>query len=386
MGAGPAREPRRQGPLAGLTVIELAGLGPAPFAAMFLADHGADVIRVERPGAPADGPVALPPHLDTLNRGKRTVTADLKDPADRDAVLALAETADVLIEGFRPGVAERLGLGPGDVLARNPRLVYGRMTGWGQQGPLARRAGHDPTYQAVTGSLHAIGEAGAKPQLPLSLVGDFGGGAMYLASGILAALWERERSGLGQVIDAAIVDGVAHLMASPYALRAAGAWNDERGTNFLDGGAPFIDTYETADGKHMAAAALEPAFYAQLLAGLGLAPSGPEGQAGDPGLPAQWDRTRWPELRARIAAAFKTRSRDEWTAVFDGTDACTAPVLSMAEAPAHGHLKHRSTFLERDGHPEPAPAPRFSRTPSGTPEPPAAQPPVPVRDFVQRSQ
>jgi alpha-methylacyl-CoA racemase len=354
--------PDRTGPLTGLKVVELAGLGPAPFAAMFLADQGADVVRIERTGAGFTMPID--PHLDTLQRGKRMVGANLKDPHDLATVLALIEKADVLIEGYRPGVTERLGLGPEECWARNPKLVYGRMTGWGQDGPLAQRAGHDPTYQALVGSLHAIGRAGGPPQLPLSLVGDFGGGAMYLVAGILSALWEAGRSGRGQVVDAAIVDGVAHLMANPYSMLAGGAWNDERGTNLIDSGAPFVDVYETSDGKHVAVAALESPFYAQLLDGLGL--------AGDESLPGQWDRRRWPELRERLAAVFAGRTRDEWAQRFDGTDACVAPILSMGEAPAHEHLVARGTFLHRDGRPEPAPAPRFSRTPAGVPSPPPA--------------
>lgn len=349
------------GPLTGVRVVELAGLGPAPFAAMFLADLGADVVRVERPGAGFTMPVD--PRFDTLQRGKRSVGVDLKHPDGPAAVLALVARADVLLEGYRPGVAERLGLGPGECHRRNPALVYGRMTGWGQDGPLAQRAGHDPTYQAITGSLHAIGRAGGPPQLPLSLVGDFGGGAMYLVAGVLAALHEAQRSGRGQVVDAAIVDGVAHLMANPYSLLAGGAWNDERGTNLIDSGAPFVDVYDTADGKHVAVAALEPPFYARLLELLGLS---------DADLPEQWDRAGWPRLRARFAAVFATRSRDDWARLAEGTDACVAPVLSLREAPHHEHLVARGTFLDRDGHPEPAPAPRFSRTPPGVPAPPSA--------------
>ncbi|WP_420750765.1 CaiB/BaiF CoA transferase family protein [Rhodococcus sp. O3] len=360
----------RAGPLAGLKVVELAGLGPAPFAAMFLADQGADVVRVERAGAGFAMPID--PRFDTLQRGKRMLSLDLKSADGLAAALELVEHADVLIEGYRPGVTERLGLGPEACHARNPRLVYGRMTGWGQDGPLAQRAGHDPTYQALVGSLHAIGRAGGPPQLPLSLVGDFGGGAMYLVSGILAALWERERSGKGQVVDAAIVDGVAHLMANPFSMLAGGAWNDERGTNLIDSGAPFVDVYRTSDGRYVAVAALEPPFYAQLLAGLHL--------DGDETLPGQWDRRRWPELRDRFAAAFATRTRDEWSEVFAGSDACVAPVLSMSEAPANKHLVARGTFLEREGRPEPAPAPRFSRTPSGFP---AAPPVAPEDDPAQ---
>jgi alpha-methylacyl-CoA racemase len=347
------------GPLAGTRVVELGGLGPGPFAGMLLADLGADVVRVERRGAGFEMPV--PPELDTLQRGKTRLAVDLKEPEGRDEVLALADAADVFIDPYRPGAAERLGLGPEQLLARNPRLVYGRVTGWGQQGPLAARAGHDPVYLAMTGALHAIGRAGGPPQLPLSLVGDFAGGAMYLVTGVLAALVERATSGRGQVVDAAIVDGIAHLMANPYSLLAGGAWRDERGTNLIDSGAPFVDVYETADGRHVAVAALEPPFYQQLVEGLGLAAAG---------LPPQWAQEQWPALRAAFAAAFLTRTRDEWAAIFEGTDACVAPVLSMTEAPAGAHLAARGTFLYRDGRPEPAPAPRFQRTPTGVPAPP----------------
>ena len=346
----------RSGPLVGVKVVELGGLGPAPFAAMLLADLGADVVRVDRRGAGFEMPVD--PALDTLQRGKSRISVDLKHPDGAEVVLRLVESADVLLESYRPGVAERLGIGPEVCLERNPRLVYGRMTGWGQDGPLAKRAGHDPTYIAMTGALHAIGRAGGPPQLPLSLVGDFGGGAMYLVTGVLAALWESTRSGQGQVVDAAIVDGVAHLMASPYSLLAGGAWQDERGTNLIDSGTPFVDVYETSDGGHMAVAALEPPFYAQLLDGLGLAQED---------LPGQWDKKGWPVLRHRFAEAFASRRRDEWWDVFATKDACVSPVLSMTEAPQAQHLKERGTFLERDGRMEPAPAPRFSRTSPGVP-------------------
>ncbi|MDR7304352.1 CaiB/BaiF CoA transferase family protein [Haloactinomyces albus] len=352
----------RTGPLSGLRVVELAGLGPAPFAAMFLADQGAEVVRVERAGAGFTMPVD--PHRDTLQRGKRMISADLKHPGGAEVVLGLAERADVLLEGYRPGVAERLGVGPQDCWAHNPALIYGRMTGWGQDGPLAQRAGHDPNYLALTGALHAIGRAGGPPQLPLSLVGDFGGGAMYLVSGVLAALWESTHSGQGQVVDAAIVDGVSHLMTSPYSLLAGGAWRDERGTNLIDSGAPFVDVYATSDGRYMAVAALEAPFYARLLAGLGL--------DGDPELPEQWDRARWPVLRARLAGSFAARTREEWAEIFSGADACAYPVLSLNEAPQHEHLRARETFVDRDGHPEPAPAPRFSRTRTGLPHSPPA--------------
>ncbi|WP_127127337.1 CaiB/BaiF CoA-transferase family protein [Georgenia sp. SYP-B2076] len=360
------------GPLAGMRVVELGGLGPAPFAAMLLADLGADVVRIERRGAGFTMPI--PDELDTLQRGKDRITVDVKHPDGRELVLRLVDKSDVLLDPYRPGVAERLGIGPDACLERNPGLVYGRMTGWGQDGPLAARAGHDPTYLAMTGALHAIGRAGGPPQLPLSLVGDFGGGAMYLVTGVLAALWERQRSGRGQVVDAAIVDGVAHLMASPYSLLAGGAWNDERGTNLVDSGAPFVDVYETADGRHVAVAALEAPFYAQLLRGLGL--------EDDEDLPGQWERARWPELRERFAAVIAARTRDEWWDVFRDTDACVAPVLSMAEAPRNEHLRARGVFVERDGHVEPAPAPRFSRT--APPPPRRVSPPdtVPAADVL----
>ena len=349
------------GPLTGLRVVELAGIGPGPFAAMLLADMGADVVRVDRPGGNVLG---LPPGTDILARGRRSVVVDLKVPAGVETVLRLVERADVLLEGFRPGVTERLGLGPADCAARNPRLVYARMTGWGQDGPLAHSAGHDIGYVAVTGVLGAIGRAGEPPQIPLNVVGDFGGGSMFLVTGILAALWEAGRSGQGQVVDAAIVDGVAVLAALQYSLRAAGRWADARGVNLLDGGVPFYDVYPTADGGHMAVGALEPQFFAEFVRLLGL--------GGEPDLPAQGDRARHPELRARIAARFAAGTRAEWTAVFAGSDACVAPVLTFGEAPGHPHLMHRQTYVDRDGLVQPAPAPRFSRTRSELGSPPAA--------------
>ncbi|MCL9793346.1 CaiB/BaiF CoA transferase family protein [Frankia sp. AgKG'84/4] len=342
--------PRRGGPLDGLRVVELAGIGPGPHAAMVLADLGADVVRVRRPG-----PVGGPDH--TL-RGRRLVSADLKEPAGRDAVLELVEHADVLIEGFRPGVAERLGLGPDDALARNPRLVYGRMTGWGQDGPLAQRAGHDINYLSLTGLLHAIGPADAPPVPPLNLVGDFGGGSMLLVIGVLAALWERSASGRGQVIDAAMVDGASLLGQMVWAYRGMGVWSDERESNILDGAAPYYATYTCADGRHVAVGAIEAPFYAQLLAGLGL--------AGED-LPGQHDRAGWPVLRARIAGAIAARPRDAWTEVFAGTDACVTPVLTFTEALTDPHLAARATFVTVDGVDQPAPAPRFSRTPAAAP-------------------
>jgi alpha-methylacyl-CoA racemase len=336
------------GPLVGTTVVELAGIGPGPFAGMLLSDLGADVIRVERP---VGGGVAQANPADVLNRGKRSVVLDLKAPGAVDAVLALCADADVLVEGNRPGVTERLGLGPADVWARNPRLVYGRMTGWGQDGPLADRAGHDIGYIAVTGALHAIGEPGGPPVVPLNLLGDFGGGSTYLVMGILAALLEARATGNGQVVDAAIVDGTSNLLAAIHTLLGSGRWRDERGANLLDGSTPYYAVYATSDGGHMAVGAIEPKFYAELVAGLGL----------DVDPAAQNDRSTWPELRRGIAEAFASRTRAEWTAVFEGTDACVAPVLSLHEAAAHPHVAARGSVVEQDGRLRPGPAPRFSR-------------------------
>ncbi len=344
------------GPLTGIRVVELAGLGPAPYCAMLLADLGADVVRVDRPGQPEDPPWPV------LGRGRRSVLVDLKHPVGPDALLALIDRADVLLEPFRPGVAERLGIGPETCLERNPRLVYGRMTGWGQDGPWSRMAGHDIDYIAVTGALHAIGRAGGPPQPPLNLLGDFAGGSMFLLTGVLAALWERERSGLGQVVDAAIVDGTASLTAFVHGVRAAGIWRDERGVNPLDTGAPYYDVYETADGQWVAVGAIEPAFFAELIRLLEL-----------PEAPPQQDEGRWPELHAALAARFRQRTRDEWVAVFAGTDACVAPILSFAEAPRNPHLAARETLVEKHGIMQPAPAPRFSRTPGSI----GAAPPAP---------
>ena len=347
------------GPLEGITVIEVASLAPAPFGCMILSDLGADVLRVERPEA--CGPGATAP-VDPLIRGRRSIGLNLKDPAGVDLLLRLAERADVLAEGFRPGVAERLGFGPEDCAARNPGLIYARMTGWGQDGPLAPTAGHDINYIAISGALYPIGRAGERPVPPLNLVGDFGGGGMLLAVGVLAALVERHRSGLGQVVDAAMVDGSALLTTFIYGLRAGGAWRDERGVNLLDGGAPFYDTYATADGGHVAVGAIEPKFYAELLAGLGLS---------DVGLPAQMDVSGWPVLRERFTRAFASRGRDEWAAVFEGTDACVAPVLSPAEAGDHRHNQARMVFTEICGVRQPTPAPRFSRSKTSLPAAPA---------------
>ena len=348
----------RRGPLAGVRVVELAGIGPSPFAAMLLADLGADVVRIDRPGE-ASLPVPLPPELDLLRRGRPSVSLDLKHPDGLATALALVERADVLVEGYRPGVAERLGLGPDECLARNPRLVYGRMTGWGQDGPLAQAAGHDIGYVAITGALHAIGRAGGPPQVPVNLVGDFGGGALYLVVGVLAALLEARTSGRGQVVDAAIVDGTAHLSALVVGLVSAGLWSDQRGTNLLDTGAPFYDVYETSDGGFVAVGPLEPAFYAELLRLLEITDAAPD----------RLDPRQWPVLRALLAETFGRRTRDEWTALFEGSDACVEPVLSYVEAPTHPHLAARGTYVEHHGMVQPAPAPRFSRTPArlGTP-------------------
>ena len=343
------------GPLSGVRVIELAGIGPGPFAAMLLADLGADVIRVDRASAVRDGETAG--GTDFTNRGKRSIAIDLKSERGKEVVLRLVEKSDVLLEGFRPGVTERLGIGPDDCLARNPRLVYGRMTGWGQQGPLAHTAGHDVGYIAITGALHAIGRAGGPPQVPMNLLGDFAGGSMYLVTGVLAALLETRANGRGQVVDAAIVDGTAHLSTFIHGFLAGGIWEDRRGVNMLDTGAPWYDVYETSDGRHMAVGAIEPQFYAEFLRRLGL-----DGED----LPAQYDRDRWPAMRERFAAAFRMRTRDEWTEVFVPSDACVAPVLSMTEAAEHPFNTSREVFPDLAGHRQPAPAPRFSRNPAET--------------------
>jgi alpha-methylacyl-CoA racemase len=344
------------GPLEGVRVVEIAGIGPGPFCAMLLADMGAEVVRVDRP-AGGDGQ-RWPP---VLGRGRRSVVVDLKHERGAEVVLRLAASADALIEGFRPGVAERLGIGPAACLARNPRLLYGRMTGWGQEGPWRHVAGHDIDYIALAGALHPIGRAGQAPVPPLNLVGDFGGGGLLLAFGIACGLLETRRSGRGQVIDAAVVDGAALLTTLIHELAAMGLWHAERGANLLDGGAPFYDVYETADGQYLAVGALEPRFYAELLARLGL---------DERDLPAQMDRDRWPELRERLAAAFRARTRAEWCELFDGSDACVAPVLSPGEAPGHPHNRARQAFVPVGGSLEPAPAPRFGRTPSAPPSPP----------------
>jgi alpha-methylacyl-CoA racemase len=345
--------------MAGLRVLEIAGIGPAPFAAMLLADLGAEVVRVDRPGG---GVLPFDPRFDLHNRGKRSLLIDLKRPRGVELLRDLAARADVLIEGFRPGVAERLGIGPRDLHEINPRLVYGRMTGWGQDGPLASTAGHDITYLAVSGVLHAIGPAGGPPVPPVNLLGDYGGGGMLLAVGVLAAVWQAERTGVGQVVDAAIVDGAALLATQLHGLLHSGAWRDARQANLLDGGAPHYGVYQTADGEYLAVGPLEPRFYAEFVAILG----GLGEDAPDP-----YDVAGWPRLRALIAERLASRTRDEWLSLFDGTDACVAPVLPLGAAPDHPQLASRGVFMDIDGVRQPAPAPRFSGTPTGKPTPPA---------------
>lgn len=346
-----AKGPRPgHGPLTGVRVVELAGIGPGPFAAMLLADLGADVVRVDRPGGAGLG---IDPASDLTNRNKRSVLLDLKSDEGPARVLDLVERADILVEGYRPGVAERLGVGPGACLARNPKLVYGRMTGWGQDGPLAERAGHDIAYLALTGTLSMIGKPDEPPVVPANLLGDYAGGSLYLVIGVLAALQHARAHGEGQVVDAAIVDGAAHLATMIHGMLAAGSWQDRRGTNLLDGGCPFYGTYATSDGGHMAVGPLEEKFYTEFAGLLGIADAFPD----------RWDLARWDELRAAVTERFSTRTRAEWTEVFDGTDACVAPVLSLTEAPHHPHLAARSTFVEHSGLTQPAPAPRFSATP-----------------------
>lgn len=335
------------GPLKGLRILEFAGIGPGPFCAMLLADLGAEVVRLDR----KEGPPGT--RQDFVARGRRSLVLDLKSPAAVEAALRLVESADALIEGFRPGVMERLGLGPEICLARNPRLVYGRMTGWGQDGPLAQAAGHDINYIALTGALWSIGRPGERPVPPLNLVGDYGGGGMLLALGMLAALLEAKGSGRGQVVDAAMVDGAALLMAPIYAMLARGRWCNERGANMLDGAAPWYDTYECADGRYIAVGPIEPQFFDLMITKLGLDPTRFAGRM---------EPANWPALKAELVAVFRTRTRDDWAALFEGTDACIAPVLDLHEAPAHPHNKARGTFQQREGAVQPAPAPRFSRT------------------------
>lgn len=350
-----------KGPLAGVKVLEVAGIGPGPFAGMMLADLGADVVRIDRADRVRGGDPERPPR-DVLARGRRSVAVDLKQSEGIEVVLRLVEQSDVLIEGFRPGVMERLGLGPEVCLARNPRLVFGRMTGWGQEGPMAQAAGHDINYIALAGALDPIGRAGEKPTPPLNLVGDFGGGGMLLAFGICAALVERGTSGEGQVVDAAMVDGAATLMGFFHGMAAMGAWHEGRGTNMLDSGAHFYDTYETSDGGYVSLGAIEPQFYAELLEKIGL--------AGED-LGSQMDASAWPALKQRFEAVFKTKTRAQWCEILEGSDACFAPVLSMSEAPRHPHLSQRETFVEAHGMVQPAPSPRFSRTGAELSRPPA---------------
>lgn len=351
------------GPLHGIKVVEFAALGPCPMAAMILADLGAEVVRIERKPAPGAKPASdlFDPKIDILNRSRRVVTLDLKKPEGLAAARELVAKADILVEGYRPGVMERLGVGPDESINANPRLVYGRMTGWGQTGPLAHAAGHDINYLSLSGALHAIGEPGGKPVVPLNLVADCGGGAMLLVVGVLAALTEARNSGKGQVVDAAMTDGSALLMTMMYTLKAMGQWGQTRGSNLLDGGAHFYDTYRCADGKYVSIGPIEPQFYALFLQKAGI---------DDPDFSQQWDRARWPELKTRLAAHLVTRTRDEWCVLMEGSDACVAPVLDMDEAPEHPHNRARGTFIEVGGVVQPAPAPRFSRSTPATPRPP----------------
>ncbi|MEM9608052.1 MAG: CaiB/BaiF CoA-transferase family protein [Actinomycetota bacterium] len=349
------------GPLSGVKVIEIQGIGPGPFCGMMLSDMGADVIRIDRAASVRGGDPATPP-VDVLARGRRSLAVDLKQPEGVDLVLQLVEEADVLIEGFRPGVAERLGIGPDECLERNAQLVYGRMTGWGQEGPIAHAAGHDINYIALAGALHAIGRNGERPVPPLNLVGDFGGGGMLLAFGVAAALVEAGRTGRGQVVDAAMVDGTASLMAMFYSMTSMGVWQDDRGVNLLDGGAHFYDTYECRDGRYVAIGSIEPQFYAELLDKTGLA---------DEDLPPQMDRSQWPTLTARLTEVFLSKNRDEWVDIMEGSDVCFAPVLTLAEAPEHPHNKARGAFVDVAGVLQPAPSPRFSVTEAEIQGPPA---------------
>jgi alpha-methylacyl-CoA racemase len=337
----------RMGPLHGIRIVEFAGIGPGPFAAMLLSDMGAEVIRIDRKGGRS------PSKMEIYMRGREAVALDMKKPGAVETALKLIDRADALLEGFRPGVMERLGVGPEVCLKRNPKLVYGRMTGWGQTGPLAMAAGHDMNYIAISGALHAMGTKDAKPVPPLNLVGDFGGGALYLAFGVVCGILEAQKSGKGQVVDVAMSDGAASLMTMFYGMTAMGIWKDERGSNMLDGGAHFYDTYETKDGKFVSIGSIEPQFYKELLEKTGI---------DDPAFAAQMDRGAWPALKEKLAAKIKTKTRDEWDAIMSGSDVCYAPVLSLAEAPKHPHNVARKTFVEMDGIVQPAPAPRFSRT------------------------
>lgn len=347
------------GPLEGIKIVEIAGIGPGPFCAMMLSDLGADIVRVDRKSSAGEGS-----KYNILNRGRRSVAVDLKNPDGVDTVLRLIDQADALIEGFRPGVMERLGLGPDVCMQRNPKLVFGRMTGWGQEGPMAHAAGHDINYISLSGALHAIGRPGEAPVPPLNLVGDFGGGGMMLALGIVSALLETQKSGKGQVVDAAMTDGSAALCGIIFGLKGMGIWTNDRGTNMLDGGAHFYDTYTCADGKWISIGSIEPQFYALLLE---------KCEITDPEFQAQMDKDKWPDLKKKIADVFKQKTRDEWCEIMEGSDVCFAPVLDFDEAPEHPHNKARGTFIEVDGVTQPAPAPRFSRTQSATPgKPPIA--------------
>ena len=345
------------GPLQGVKVIEVGGIGPGPFCGMMLSDMGAEIVRVERAGQFA----IAAPKFDVLLRNRRSVMIDLRKEEGVSALLKMVEQADALQEGFRPGVMEKLGIGPDVCLERNPRLVYGRMTGWGQEGPLAKAAGHDINYISLSGALHTIGRKGERPVPPLNLVGDFGGGGMMLAFGMACALFEAQKSGKGQVVDAAMIDGSAALMAMMYGFRASGFWEDERGSNMVDGGAHFYDTYETADGKYVSVGSIEPQFYALLLEHTGI---------DDPDFQNQHDKAKWPAFKARLTEVFKAKTRDEWCRIMEGTDVCFAPVLSLDEAKDHPQSQTRNTFIEVGGVLQPAPAPRFSRTKPDTPKPP----------------
>lgn len=350
------------GPLQGIKIVEIVGLGPGPFGAMLLADMGADVIRIDRPGGGTFGAYDQP-QLDFLNRNKRSVCVNLKTEEGKETVLKMLEQADAILEGFRPGVMEKLGLGPDVCLARNPALVFGRMTGWGQEGPWSETAGHDINYISLAGAMHGIGHAGEKPAIPLNLVGDFGGGGLMLAYGMVCALLEAKNSGKGQVVDAAMIDGAATLMTSTFAAFQANFWSDNRGTNMLDGGAHFYDSYETKDGKYISLGSIEPQFYAELLEKLG-----PEAQEA---FANQYDIPNWPAMKETMAAIIARKTRDEWDAIFEGSDVCYAPVLSMGEVKDHPHHKARDTFIEDGDVWQPAPAPRFSRTPAGIRHKPA---------------
>ena len=345
------------GPIAGIKVVEFAGIGPGPFCCMLLADLGAEVIRIDRADRVGNDPIE--PRFNTLLRNRKNIALDLKSAAGKDAALRLCEQSDILIEGFRPGVMERLGLGPDEVWQRNAKLVFGRMTGWGQDGPMAHTAGHDINYIALSGARFSIGTKAGGPVPPLNLVGDFGGGALYLAMGVLAAYIEAQNSGKGQVVDASMVEGAASLMSSAYGVLAQGSWKEERESNRLDGGAHFYGTYETSDGEHMGVGPIEPQFYALFLEKLGLDPAS---------LPQQMDREQWPAVRQRVAETFKTKTRDQWAAIFDGSDACVAPVLRMSEAITHPHNAARQSFIDIEGVHQPGTAPKFSRTPAGAPQ------------------